>query len=68
MKQSEVKEMEKDERRCGNCAMYLTDEDSEGNATEFHHDGKTVTGFCAIRDLFYTIENGHAPCGDWIKD
>lgn len=68
MKQSEVKEMEKDERKCGNCAMYLTDEDTEGNATEFHHDVKVETGFCAIRDLFYTIENDYAPCSDWIKE
>lgn len=54
--------------KCGNCAMYLTDEDSDGNVVEFHHDGKTVTGFCAIRDLFYTVENNHAPCGNWIKE
>ena len=54
--------------KCGNCISYLTDEDDEGNLTVFHHDPRKETGFCAMRDLFHTVENEHPSCESWIYD
>ena len=35
---------------CGTCIYYLTDEDTNGNVTDFHHDRSKDEGFCAIRE------------------
>lgn len=53
---------------CGNCISYLTDEDDNGNVTEFHHDKNRNTGFCAVRDLFYTVKKDNKACNDFISD
>lgn len=45
--------------RCGNCAYYMTDEDTDKNKDD---------GFCAIRDLFYTVSRDEKACADWTYD
>ena len=37
---------------CNDCAYYVTDEDENGNVTDFHSAKGKESGFCAIRDLF----------------
>ncbi|MGP1594738.1 MAG: hypothetical protein ACTTH8_05790 [Treponema sp.] len=54
--------------RCGNCAYYMTDEDADGTVTDFHHDKNKDEGFCAIRDLFYTVSRDERACADWTYD
>ena len=54
--------------RCGNCAYYMTDEDADGNFTDFHHDRDKTDGFCIVRDLFYTVEHNSKACADWMYD
>lgn len=56
------------EKICGNCACYLTDEDENGNFTNFHHDRNKDSGFCAVRDLFYVVRKEEIPCGEWMYD
>lgn len=53
---------------CGNCAAYLTDEDEKGNVAEFHHDRSKESGFCALRDLFYTVRKNEKPCDEYAFD
>ena len=53
---------------CGTCIYYLTDEDTFGNVTDFHHDRSKDEGFCAIRDLFYTVQHDESACVDWEDD
>lgn len=55
-------------RTCGNCICYLTDEDEQGNVTDFHHDRNKDTGFCSKRDLFYTVKINTPACKDFIDD
>ena len=54
--------------RCGNCAYYITDEDADGNFTDFHHDRNKDEGFCIMRDLFYTVKRDERACVDWMDD
>lgn len=54
--------------RCGNCILFLTDEDKDGNVVDFHHDRKKENGFCAIRELFYIVQNDSKPCKNWVHD
>lgn len=37
---------------CSTCSCYLTDEDKDGNVTEYFHDKNKDEGFCAIKELF----------------
>ena len=53
---------------CANCCFYTTDEDENGELTEFHHDKNKDEGFCGIRDLFYTVKKDTKACDDFIKD
>ena len=53
---------------CGNCISFLTDEDEKGNVAEFHHDRNKESGFCAMKDLFYTVQNDSKPCESWVHD
>ena len=53
---------------CGNCIYYMTDEDADGNFTDFHHDRNKDEGFCIMRDLFYTVEHNSKACADWMYD
>ena len=53
---------------CKDCICYLTDEDENGNLTEFHHDKNADEGFCALRDLFYNIKANEKICNDFIYD
>ena len=53
---------------CGNCSTYLTDEDSNGNVTEFWHNRNAESGFCAMRELFYTVKKNDKPCKDYVYD
>ena len=53
---------------CGNCIYYMTDEDTDGNFTDFHHDRNKEEGFCIIRDLFYTVTRNERACVNWIED
>ena len=53
---------------CGNCISYLTDEDDNGELTEFYHNRNKESGFCALRDLFYTVQKDSRPCEDWTGD
>lgn len=46
---------------CSTCISYLTDEDENGNVVKFHYDRKVESSFCAVRDLFYTVEKGEQP-------
>ena len=47
---------------------YMTDVDTDGNLSDFHHDRNKAEGFCIVRDLFYTVKNEDGPCADWICD
>ena len=58
----------KTEKRCGDCVSYLTDEDENGNVTDFHHDRNKESGFCAEHELFYTVQKNDRPCGNWSYD
>ena len=53
---------------CGNCIYYMTDEDTDGNFTDFHHDRNKDEGFCIIRDLFYTVTRDERACVNGIED
>lgn len=53
---------------CGNCVSYLTDEDKDGNLSEFHHDSRKESGFCSLRDLFYVVEKNEKPCRNYVFD
>lgn len=53
---------------CGNCMCYMTDVDTDGNLSDFHHDRKKESGFCAIRELFYIVQNDSKPCKNWVHD
>lgn len=55
-------------RCCGNCAAYLTDEDGSGKVAEFRHDRSKESGFCALRDLFHTVEKDSKPCREYTYD
>lgn len=48
--------------------MFLTDEDKDGNVVDFHHDKNKESGFCAIRELFYIVQNDSKPCKNWVHD
>lgn len=52
----------KTKRTCGNCSYYLTDEDDNGNVTEFRHDRNKESAFCALRDLFFTVKKDEKAC------
>ena len=52
--------------RCGDCVLYLTDEDESGNVTEFHHC-ETEHGFCGILDLFTGRNKDDKACKDFVK-
>lgn len=53
---------------CGSCVSYLTDEDENGNAADFHHGKNKESGFCALRDLFYVVRKNEKPCGNYMFD
>lgn len=53
---------------CGNCINYLTDEDKNGNVTDYHHDRDKKDGFCALRDLFYDVKHDSKACDSWVYD
>lgn len=53
---------------CGNCAYYMTDEDADGNFTDFRHDRNKDEGFCIMRDLFYMVKRDERACVDWMDD
>lgn len=53
---------------CGNCMCYMTDVDTDGNLSDFHHDRNKAEGFCIVRDLFYIVKNEDGSCADWIYD
>ena len=53
---------------CGNCVCYLTDEDDKGNVTEFRHDRNKESGFCATRDLFFTVKKDEKACPLYTYD
>lgn len=55
-------------RKCQNCAYYLTDTDENGNVCKFHHDRKKEDGFCAQRELFYTVKATDKPCEWYYND
>lgn len=55
-------------KSCGNCAYYITDTDDAGNVSGFHHDNTATEGFCAIRDLFYSVTRDDSACADWLQD
>ena len=55
-------------KTCGNCISYLIDENDNGNVTDFHHDRNKDSGFCAIRELFYIVQNDSKPCKNWVYD
>jgi len=46
----------------------MTDEDTDGNFTDFHHDRNKDEGFCIMRDLFYTVKRDERACVDWMYD
>lgn len=52
---------------CKDCVYYITDEDENGNVTEYHHSEKDE-GFCAIRDLFFIRKADDEICEDFIKN
>ena len=53
---------------CSTCSCYLTDEDKDGNVTEYFHDKNKDEGFCATRDLFYDVKKDTEACEDYIDD
>ena len=56
------------ERKCFNCSAYLTDEDSDGNVTDFWHNRNAESGFCALRDLFFTVKKDEKACPLYTYD
>lgn len=50
---------------CKTCSCYLTDTDENGDVTEFHHDAESKEGFCAIKDLFYDVNENTEACEDY---
>ena len=48
-------------RHCGECALFLTDTDENGNLTEFHF-ATSDCAFCAIQDLFTTVYAQDVAC------
>ena len=55
---------------CGNCICYLddTDEDENGNVTNYHHDRNKDEGFCAIQPLFTVRKKDDKICSDYAYD
>jgi hypothetical protein len=53
---------------CNDCAYYITDEDENGNVTDFHSAKGKESGFCAIRDLFYNCNKDDEACGDFVNE
>lgn len=53
---------------CGTCFSYLTDEDENGKVTYFHHDRSKPSGFCAMRELFYTVKKDYKSCESYCFD
>lgn len=53
---------------CKECVCYLSDEDENGNVTEFYWAGnKKAEGFCAIRELFYNVKADDEACEDFQR-
>jgi hypothetical protein len=48
-------------RHCGDCALFLTDTDENGNVTEFHYS-TSDSGFCPLVGLFYTVYQSDVAC------
>ena len=57
-----------EKRVCGNCVAYLTDEDENGNQTDFCHNRNSPNGFCAVRDLFAIVEKDDEACESFVHD
>ena len=55
-------------KTCSTCSCYLTDEDKDGNVTEYFHDRNKPTGFCAIQPLFTERKQDAKPCADYVYD
>ena len=53
---------------CNDCAYYVTDDDENGNVTDFHSAKGKESGFCAIRDLFYNCNKDDEACGDFVNE
>ena len=53
---------------CNDCAYYVTDEDENGNVTDFHSPKGKESGFCAIRDPFYNCNKDDEACGDFVNE
>ena len=53
---------------CNDCAYYVTDEDENGNVTDFQSAKGKESGFCAIRDLFYNCNKDDEACGDFVNE
>lgn len=45
---------------CGNCEFYMSDT-KNGKLTQFHHT-KEKSGFCVLRDLFFTVQKEYTAC------
>lgn len=53
---------------CSTCSCYLTDEDKDGNVTEYFHDKNKDEGFCAIKELFTVRKKNNAACPAYVSD
>lgn len=58
----------KNKMTCKDCVYYITDEDENGNVTEFHSAKGMEEGFCAIRDLFFTRKKDDEACEDFENE
>lgn len=51
---------------CGQCICYVTDEDENGNVTEFHHC-TGPEGFCSMLPLFTSRRADDKTCSDFVE-
>lgn len=48
-------------------AHYEKDEHKFKAYAEFHHDSESKEGFCAMKDLFYNVNENTEACEDYVE-
>lgn len=54
-------------RHCGECALFLTDTDKDGNVTDFHFC-TSDEGFCGMQGLFTTVYQSDVACEEFTPE
>ena len=53
---------------CNDCVCYITDEDENGNETEYHSARGLPEGFCSIKELIHSCKATDEACEEFVKN